>query len=175
MTARQLPRADYAGLKTVFRELVKRIGGNVHASSITRVRHQEISNYGSAEPDYAERFAPIDVIADLESEVGPIVTRELARLSNHMLVPLPQVARSGTPLGRITARAMKETAEVFVRMGELLDDGVLSKVEGAQLRSEIREAMVALATLDLQVEQETKGEDSSSSRSGPGQPLGGKR
>ena len=165
MSARQLPQSEYNGLKTVFRELVKRIGGVGHASSLTRVRHQEISNYGSAEADYAERFAPIDVVADLESEVGPVVTRELARLSNHILVPLPQVARNGTPLGRITAKAMKETAEVFVRMGELLDDGVLTKVEGAQLRTEIREAMVALAMLELQVDQETKGVS--------GQPHGG--
>lgn len=156
---RQLPRSEYMGLKTAFRELVKSLGGGVHAASLTRVRQQEISSYGSACDDHDERFAPIDIIADLESEVGPIVTAELARLSNHMLVPLPEVARGRrAPLGRITGTAMKETADVFLRMGQLLDDGVLTEVEGKQLRTEIREAMVALATLDLQIEQAAKGD-----------------
>lgn len=157
MSARQLPATDYAGLKTIFRQLVKRIGGGAHAATLTRVRQQEISNYGSAEPDYAERFAPIDIVADLEAEVGPMVTAELARLSNHILVPLPEVARCNTPLGRITGQAMKETSEVFVRLGDMLDDGVLTRVEGAHLRREIREAMVALARLELQIVEDSKG------------------
>lgn len=157
MSARQLPQTDYNGLKTAYRDLVKRLGGTVHASKLTRVRQQEISNYGSAAPDYLERFAPIDVVADLEAEVGPVVTAELARLSNHMLVPLPEVVRNGTPLGRITGKAMKETADVFARIGAMLDDGVLDWAEGVQLRTEIREAMVALATLDLQVQEDAKG------------------
>ncbi|HEV7278420.1 MAG TPA: phage regulatory CII family protein [Devosiaceae bacterium] len=157
MTARQLPRSEYNGLKTVFRELVRRLGGTTHAASLTRVRQQEVSNYGSLEAEYAERFAPIDIIADLESEVGPVVTRELARLSNHILVPMPAVVRSNSPLGRITGKAMKETAEVFVRIGAVLDDEKITQAERVAFRREIQEAMTALAALDLQVEAESRG------------------
>ncbi|MFA5897904.1 MAG: hypothetical protein WC829_02205 [Hyphomicrobium sp.] len=158
MTARQLPAADYHGLKTAFRALVRRIGSATHAAELTRVRQQEISNYGSAADEYAERFAPIDVIADLEAEVGPLVTAELARLTNHMLLPLPAVARCGTPLGRITGQAMRQVGEAFADLGKSLDDGVITKVEGAHVAREIDEAIVLLARMKLQVIEDAKAE-----------------
>ncbi|CAN7583142.1 hypothetical protein LJR016_004291 [Devosia sp. LjRoot16] len=152
--ARQLSAGDYAGLKSAFRQLVGKFGKQDHAASVTRVRQQDISRYGSTDEDDAERFAPIDVIADLESEVGPVVTRELARMNNHVLVPLPAINASRGPLGRITAEALKEVSDVFSKMGQALADETLTSVEGAQLDTEIDEAIEKLLALKAQIDFE---------------------
>lgn len=152
--ARLLPAESYAGLKTAFRRLISRFGKQDHAASVTRVGQPELSRYCSVKPDDAERFAPIDVIADLEHEVGPVVTEELARLAHCRLVPLPAIARTRNPLGVITAKAMRETSEVFVRLATYLDDGVLSRAEGKSLDREIDDAIVHLLALKAQVDEE---------------------
>ena len=151
---RLLSADAYAGLKSAFRALVSRFGKQEHAASLTRVGQQEISRYGSVRPDDAERYAPIDVIADLEHEVGPVVTEELARLAHCRLVPLPAIARTRNPLGLVTAKAMRETSEVFVRLATFLDDGVLSSAEGQHLDREIDDAIVHLLALKAQVDEE---------------------
>ena len=151
---RILAAESYAGLKSSFRALVSRFGKQDHAASVTRVGQPELSRYASAKPEDAERFAPIDVIADLEHEVGPVVTAELARLANCALVPMPAIVRTGNPLGRVTAQAMKETSEVFAKLGQALDDGKLSTEEGRVLDDEIDEAIVKLMALKAQIDAE---------------------
>jgi len=64
-----------------------------------------------------------------------------------VLVPLPAVAATRGPLGRITARALKETSEVFATLGGALEDGVLSAVEGRHLDTQIDEAIEQLLVL----------------------------
>jgi hypothetical protein len=155
--ARQLPRAEYRGLKAVWRELVKLIGSEALASRSTRVSAVQVGRYGSVIEEFEETFAPIDIVADLEAEVGPLVTRELARLTGHLLVQLPPGARDVADLGRVTGRAMKEVGDVFAAMGKSLDDGVLQHAEGAQLLTEIDEAMTMLATLRLMVVERMRG------------------
>jgi hypothetical protein len=152
---RQLPDRDYQAIKAATRQLINAAGGAVAAATATRGDHQSISRYGSAHPDNADRFMPIDVLADLESECEqPVLTKELARLSGHLLVPVPQVARSGTALGMITAAALKETSEVFVALAEGMGDGKLSAADAAHIGREIDEAFAKLAALKLQVKIE---------------------
>lgn len=158
MTARQLPQTEYNSLKTAFRDLVKAVGTQQQCAERTRVDQTTISNYGSTDQRNAEVFAPIDVIADLEAEVGPIVTLKLARLCNHELVPLPAVVRTRNPLGKITGAAMKETAEVFAKLGAYLDDGRLDAAEAAKLDDEIDEAIRMLLALRARVDFEASGE-----------------
>lgn len=81
----------------------------------------------------------------------------LARLVGCVLVKLPDVALSGSKLGRLTGQAMKETAEVFSTLGDALDDGKLSAKELAKLESEIDEAQERLEMLRHQARAEVAG------------------
>lgn len=156
-SGRQLPDRDYQALKAATRQLVNAAGGSVAAAAVTRGDHQSISRYGSAHPDNDGRFIPVDVIADLESECEqPVLTRELARLSGHLLVPVPHVVRSGTALGVITAKALKETSEVFVALAEGMGDGKICADDAANISREIDEALTKLAALKLQVHAEAE-------------------
>ncbi|ODT50289.1 phage regulatory CII family protein [Devosia sp. 63-57] len=158
MTGRQLPANDYAALKAATRQLVTHAGGAVAASAVTRGGHQNIGRYGSAQPDDGERFMPADVIADLESECGqPVLTRALAKLSGHLLVPEPSVVKSGTALGAITARALKETSDVFVALAEGWGDGRLCAADAARVEGEIEEAIIKLMALRFQVQASVEG------------------
>jgi hypothetical protein len=157
MSARQLPATDYAGLKAATRQQIATNGGPVEAARSTRVGHQDLSRYGSLAEDHDERFIPADVIADLEAECGqPIITRKLAELSGHLLVPVPRVALSGTFLGAITAATLKETSDVFVALGDSLGDGQISTGDAERINREIDEAMAKLAALKLQVQAEAR-------------------
>lgn len=154
---RQLPDRDYQALKAATRQLVNAAGGTVAAAAVTRGDHQSVSRYGSAHPDNADRFMPIDVLADLESECEqPVLTKELARLSGHLLVPVPRVVRSGTALGVITAKALKETSEVFVALAEGMGDGKICAADATHIGKEIDEALAKLVALKLQVNAEAE-------------------
>jgi hypothetical protein len=145
MTARQLPSSDYAALKAATRQLVTATGGGNEAAKATRVGQQVLSGYGGIGPEHAERFAPVDVIADLEAECGrPIVTRKLAELSNCLLVPLP----SGQGADAVSARAGRsahEFGEVMEGVFAALRDGRITQDEAPPILANIRELMLELA------------------------------
>lgn len=158
MTGRQLPANDYSAIKAATRQLIAHAGGSVAASAVTRGGHQNIGRYGSAQADDAERFMPADVVADLESECGqPVLTRALAKLAGHILVPEPRVTRSGTALGAVTAAALKETSEVFVSIADGLGDGSISVAEASRIEADIEDAIVKLLALREQVRAEAEG------------------
>lgn len=148
-------------LKAATRRLVEACGGQESAALIPGMpitRHQSFSEAGH--PAHADRFLRIDVATMLEADCGlALVTAEMAKATGHVLVPLPRIAATRSPLGRITAQAMKETSEVFARLGGFLEDGVLSSNEGAQLDREIDEAIEKLLALKAQVDFEAGGDE----------------
>jgi hypothetical protein len=155
MNGRQLPAADYFALKGATRQLVTASGRGPKAAVATRVRQQQLSEYGQADH---RLFMPIDVVADLEAEAGPVVTEQLALLCNHILVPLPAVALDGAPLDRVSAEALKEIGDVFVALGAARADGAICSKDAAGILDEIHGAIAKLALLKLQVEAEAGGE-----------------
>lgn len=146
-------------LKAATRRLIAACGGQESAALIPGMpiqRHQSFSEAGS--PAHPDRMLRIDVAALLEADCGlPLVTAALAKATGHVLVPLPAVLAMRSPLGRITARALKETSEVFATLGAALDDGVLSAVEGRHLDTQIDEAIEQLLVLKAQVDFEAGG------------------
>ncbi len=146
MNDRQLPRSDYFGIKGATRELVGRAGTNC-----TRVDQQTLSKYGNPGEDHAERFMPVDVVADLEAECGlPIVTRKLAELSGCLLVPLPR----GTGHGALTERSHRtaqEFAEVMAGILAALADQVMTEEEAQPVLTNIHELMLECAALAEEV------------------------
>lgn len=142
---RQLPASDYHGLKAATRQLLKTAGGGNEGARITRVGQQVLSNYGSPSDDHVERFAPIDVIADLEVECGqPIVTRKLAELNNCLLVPLPHGA-NGDGVAARAGRSAHEFGELMEDVFTALKDGRITREEAPPILTNIRELMLELA------------------------------
>jgi hypothetical protein len=69
-------------------ELIEAVGGLEAAALHCRIRKSQL---GDCQSRNVAAFLPQDAIADLEAVAGaPIVTRHLAALSGHVLLPLPQ-------------------------------------------------------------------------------------
>jgi len=141
--------AVYLRLKAAARALVKKAGGQESAAMVTRASHQTLSRYGL--PDDAT-FMPVDVVADLEADVGaPVITRVLADLAGCLLIAKP--AGDGTDpvwIARLS-RLAKESGEAIAAIGHALEDGAITpeEIRDQRLRDEVREAAEALAAVDL--------------------------
>jgi hypothetical protein len=149
-SARELPARDYLALKSGTEALIEAAKGSRNAERHTRVGHQHLSKCASVDEEYEETFLTIDVVADVESVAGPVITRELARLCGYGLGKLPVVSPANMTLSRIGGEAMKEVSEVFSTLGRQLEDGVFDRVEGPELEHEIDEAIEKLLTLKFQ-------------------------
>lgn len=146
--SRSFGAAAYFRLKAKTRALVKACGGQEAAASLSRiVSHQAYGRYGR--PHEAE-FAPIDVIADLEADVGdPIVTRELAALAGFTLVPVPAAGADPGWIADLSA-TMRATGQTIDGIGEALaDDGRVTpdEIDRLHLLDEVQKAQGALANL----------------------------
>jgi hypothetical protein len=159
MLTRRLPERVYLRLKGAFGDLLHANGGGVDAAKRTRLQQPDLSRFQSTNPEHALRFAPIDVVADLEQFAGePYVTRLLAELNNCLLVPLPEGMAEGA-LAERTGKSAKEFGDVMVRIGEALRDGEISEDEASSILREIREVMLELSALAEAVRAATKRED----------------
>lgn len=76
---------ERSALKAATRQLLGLFGKHEAACTVTRVNAPTLSRYGSvSEP---EHFAAIDVILDLEADIGsPVVTEALAHAQGYRLV-----------------------------------------------------------------------------------------
>jgi len=143
---RQLPARDYASLKAEFRDLVEAGGGVTRAARITRVNAPRLSNYCSSQDS---SFAPVDVIADLEAEVGePIVTRILADLSGYVLVRKAAVEHPVETIDRAAAPVMQAVGKAMMELGTALRDGVCSPQQAAAILPTVTMACAAIHGLD---------------------------
>lgn len=125
-------------------------GGAVAIAQASRriIRHQTFSEYASSK--HPDRVVAIDTALEMDrfSEV-PHFARLFAKLSGHVLVVVPDVTSSGL-LGRAISAALKETSDVFSKLGEAFaDDGKVSAEEATPARTEIREAIERLHALDF--------------------------
>ncbi len=146
-------------LKGVVKLAVVEAGGQENCANVsTRIkRAAAFSDY--ANPGIEDRHLPIDVALELDGFNGNgRIVGAMARALGFVTVRLPQVARSGTRLGRLTGQAMKETSDVFATLGDALDDHELSVAELANLETQIDEAQAKLEMLRLQARAEVLGE-----------------
>ncbi len=151
-----LTTAERMSLKAEVRLAVREAGGQeACAAASDRIkRHQSFNDYG--DPQKADRHMSLDTVAEIERfNKNPRITRRLAALAGYLLVRLPAACTSGTKLGRITAKALKETSDVFAGLGAALDDDRITTGEARDLGVEIDEAMAQLAALKLQIEAES--------------------
>lgn len=148
-------------LKAATRRLVQAVGGQEAATGFCRVaRHQTLSDYGNPCADAAQRFAPVDVIADLEAVTHgtpghPAVTRQLARMAGYELVPLAPAQGGAVDFAGHLARVIRESADVTSALSLHLSESALTGVrvdKAAALRREVAEAIQALVELDAALE-----------------------
>ena len=138
----------YARLKAATRKLIKQAGGCEHAE--TRVGKSKLADYGN--PNSPDSYAPVDVIIDLECEVGPVVTSELAKLQGYALVPTSPVSRAGhdcpvmagadisAALGHYLDEAMRAVEDGTITNGEL--DRLIERIQAIELKaSQARDAL----------------------------------
>jgi hypothetical protein len=158
--ARYLSKREYDRLKAAFRELVRAVGGPNAAERITRVSHQQIVRYGSMATDFADVFAPIDVISDLEAECGnPIVSRELAEMAQHMVVPMPVLPGSTCRIDILTANAVSRFGTMLTELAEARADGKISAAEANELDPMIDDLISKLVKLKHEIAARGETED----------------
>lgn len=158
--SRRLNALVYQRLKAAFGDLLHANGGGLDAAKRTRLSQPDLSRCQSGNPEHALRFAPCDVVADLEHAAGyPHVTRVLAELADCILVPLPAGPSGSGALAERTGRSAKEFGDVMVRIGEAMTDGRVSEAEAGAILTEIREVMLELSALAEAVRAAARTED----------------
>ena len=111
-------------LKITFGELVRLVGDDSVASTITRVSRPTIARYRSLSPADAEYFAPTDVVADLERVAGARpVTELLCQMAGGTFVAEPEVPATEESLLAAMSRLATEFADVTTAICAGLADG----------------------------------------------------
>lgn len=152
--ARLFSNDTYERLKGAARDLVSAAGGPRRCQGITRGTESLLSRYGARQE---EVFAPIDVIADLEKDAGePIVTRVLAELSGHLLVPVPTALNTANWFGHLSG-VLAGGSQVEVALSDALSDGRIDVAEARALRAKVLEAMTQMASLGTALDHAIEG------------------
>lgn len=147
-SARELPRRDYDALKDATKALVESFANLAEAVEVTGGRSDKarLSRYGNRHEE--GMFAPIDVIADLESRLGkPVVTAILADMLGFVLVPKEEAKRQPDFAHHVGSVA-KETGEAVSALAMLIDPSARTAQNIAKAQREIREAEERLAGAD---------------------------
>ena len=136
MTAREISPTEFAAIKTASRALVRMLGGGEAASLACRYNGAALSEACSLHR--TDRTLPADVVADLERAEGdPIVTRVLAGMSGHALLPLRGV---GGPEASAIAHVMAGAAQLGAEFAAAMADARVSAAE----RQALKDRMLAL-------------------------------
>ncbi len=105
---------------------------------------------------------PVDVVADLEADAGePLITRELAALTGHVLVRLPQAVACRGRWVRHMADVVGDASAIARKLATALEnDGKITAQEARDLAilADIREAMEGLAAIEADVRAVKAGE-----------------
>lgn len=152
--ARIFSNDTYERLKGAARDLIGAAGGPRRCQGITRGTESLLSRYGARQE---EVFAPIDVIADLEKDAGePIVTKLLAEISGHLLVPIPTSQSAANWFGHLSG-VLTGGSQVEVALSDALADGRIDVAEAKALRAKVLEAMAQMASLGAALDQAIEG------------------
>lgn len=134
----------YRRLKTATLRVLKDHGGGAAAARLIEVRCEEaLRQY--RDQTRQDRFAPADIIADLEAGADePHITRVLAEAQGYVLVPGP---------GRLRGEgcayaALQEAGEFIAELSTALsNDGVIDRIEAPGVIRDALDAMAALAAV----------------------------
>lgn len=143
-------------LKEATKALVGAVGGRDEAAGFTRVPAQKLSDYYLPNTD---AFAAVDVVVALEKRaVGslgwPQVTREMARQTGHVLVPLPSAEACGHALTMTVLELTRELGDVSGKISAgFADDGELDDIEIDNVLHELDEHDAVSARLRMKLNE----------------------
>lgn len=145
-TSRFTTVRDRRMLKIATRAVVDTVGVEACALS-TRGSANSMSRFGNLGDDHADTFITIDRVADLERLTGcPAITAELARMTGHTLVPLPDAGASAPDVAMMGTIA-KEGGDVLSAMAQALADGTITPAEAKEIHKEAWEQVTHLTAL----------------------------
>lgn len=139
-----LSATETMALKAAERRLVGRCGGQQACTLLPGMRlkrHQTFNDFGN--PDLADRHMPADVIAALERDGGPEVTRTLAELAGCLLIQLPKV-EAGDLLSREAGASAVQFGKMMTDFGAAIEDGTINGREAGTLKDDVDRLLVAL-------------------------------
>jgi hypothetical protein len=150
----KLPRAtsdhQRAALKQAVRRQVRAMHGQEAAAAVTRVSPQTLSDYGNARtPRHADVHIPLDVLADLTIDGGPVALVEICRVLGGSFVPLPEPG-DGTVWAMEVGEAVRRGGNAAAGLCQALaDDGDVSveEIRDGAILERISEAIDAYARL----------------------------
>ncbi len=144
-SVRRFGAAVYAEIKAETRGFIERAFGRQRtAGSVTRVKQQTLSKYGSTAPEHAGRFMPIDVLLDLTDESGDLsLLRFLANELDCLLVQLPK--GEADELTDSTIRSSQDFADMLSEILQARSDQNITEAEGRAILKKIRTLMLDLA------------------------------
>lgn len=142
-------------LKRAFAETIKGVGGLEAAAQFCRVGKSVLGDAQNI--NCPDRWAPLDVIADLEPlardrQGWPHITRALCRELGGTFVLLPAAPFGCGNFLRSAGQLGSEAADVTSGIcTALADDGQIDAEEAEGIRTQIAEAQALLAALDEQL------------------------
>lgn len=155
-TTLELQRRQGTYLKKHTEALIKDVGYET-ACRVTGKSKATLGRYFSNAPEHADRFMPIDVVAQLEDVASfPFVTKALAEL--RMLVI--EYDKSRAPRKGALNSDVVLLSQRFARlMGEYnnsIEDGIISLNEAKRLLRETSDIQQVLLDMKLHLEQESQ-------------------
>lgn len=151
--------ADAIGsyLKKHSEALVKDVGIEAAAAACGKSK-ATLGRYYSHDPDHAERFMPIDVVARLEKAARhPHVTQALAELAGLEVSldarPAPAVGPGG--VNSDVVALSQRFAALMAEYHESIQDGKITMTEARRLLSETQQLQRVLLEMKLHLEEET--------------------
>lgn len=130
-------------IKIAFGDLVRLVGDDAVAATITRVSRATIARYRSLSSADAEYFPPADVLADLERVAGACpVTELLCHLAGGAFVAEPEAPVTGADLFEKQSALAKEFADVTRALCAGMRDGHWDPADGAALEKQCDDLIV---------------------------------
>ncbi len=145
-----------AYLKKHTEALIKDVGYDT-ACRVTGKSKATLGRYFSNSPEHAERFMPVDVVAELEEVASfPFVTKALAEL--RMLVieyDKSRAPRKGA-LNSDVVLLSQRFATLMGQYNDSIEDGIISLNEAKRLLRETSDIQQVLLDMKLHLEQESQ-------------------
>lgn len=118
-------------------------------AALTRVEPRTVRKYADHADDM---FAPLDICADLDRAAGkPIMASALAQLAGCTVSSIVRESEAHA------LNTIKETGEAVAALAQLASSGAWGLEEAKAARTQIREAMAALAGFDLALTHRIEG------------------
>lgn len=137
---------DRRRLKIATRSVVDTRGVEACALA-TRGSANSMSRFGNLAAEQIDTFITVDRVADLERMTGSAaITAELARITGHVLVPMPDAGAS-TPDVTAMGVIAKEGGDVLSAMASALADGTITPAEAREIHKEAWEQVTHLTAL----------------------------